>query len=38
VRYFAFTDQEIVIQLNTVGPWSVSYVNLADDPRQTALA
>jgi quercetin dioxygenase-like cupin family protein len=34
--HYAFTDEETVIQLNSVGPWSLNYVNLADDPRNKA--
>lgn len=32
-RHFAFTRVETVIQLHGVGPWSLTYVNPADDPR-----
>jgi quercetin dioxygenase-like cupin family protein len=31
--HYAFTDEETVIQLNSVGPWSLTYVNPEDDPR-----
>ena len=30
----AFADEETVVQLNTTGPWGVTYVNPKDDPRQ----
>jgi quercetin dioxygenase-like cupin family protein len=33
--HFAFTDEETVIQLNSIGPWGITYVNPKDDPRQT---
>lgn len=33
VAHFAWTTQESVIQLNNIGPWSLTYVNPADDPR-----
>ena len=33
VRHFAFTRGETVIQLHGVGPWGLTYVNPADDPR-----
>ena len=33
-NHFAWTKDEVVVQLNGVGPWGVSYVNPADDPRQ----
>jgi quercetin dioxygenase-like cupin family protein len=32
-HYFS-ADADTVIQLNSVGPWSLSYVNPKDDPRQ----
>jgi quercetin dioxygenase-like cupin family protein len=31
--HYAWTDQETVVQLNGVGPWTITYVNPADDPR-----
>lgn len=34
--HFGFTDEEAVIQISTVGPWTISYVNPADDPRSKA--
>ncbi|HET6467132.1 MAG TPA: cupin domain-containing protein [Geminicoccaceae bacterium] len=33
--HHVFADEETVIQINTIGPWSLSYVDPADDPRQT---
>ena len=36
MAHFAFTDEETVIQLNASGPWSLTYVNPADDPRKKA--
>ena len=33
--HFAFTKEETVIQVNAVGPWSITYVNPADDPRNS---
>ena len=32
--HYAFTDEETVIQINTVGPWGLTYINAKDDPRQ----
>ncbi len=32
--HFAFIDEETVIQITTTGPWGLSYVNPADDPRR----
>jgi quercetin dioxygenase-like cupin family protein len=34
MAHFAYTDEETVIQLNSVGPWGLEYVDPADDPRQ----
>ncbi len=31
--HFAWTKVETVIQLNNIGPWSLTYVNPGDDPR-----
>ena len=33
--HYVFTDQEAVVQLSSVGPWGITYVNAADDPRTT---
>lgn len=33
VRHFAFTNGATTIQLHGVGPWGLTYVNPADDPR-----
>ncbi len=32
--HFAWNKDEVVVQLNGVGPWGVTYVNPADDPRK----
>ena len=32
--HYVFTDEETVIQINTVGPWGLTYINPKDDPRQ----
>ena len=34
LAHFAFADEDTVIQLNSTGPWSLTYVNPADDPRK----
>lgn len=34
VRHFAEAKGETVLQLHGVGPWSLTYVNPADDPRK----
>jgi quercetin dioxygenase-like cupin family protein len=33
MAHFAFADEDTVIQLNSTGPWSLTYVNPQDDPR-----
>jgi quercetin dioxygenase-like cupin family protein len=32
--HFAWTSEETVFQLNVMGPWTVTYLNPADDPRK----
>lgn len=32
-NHFAWTKEETVVQLHGTGPWGVTYVNPADDPR-----
>src|SRR3712207_2164105 len=32
-QHYVFIDQPTEIQLNSTGPWSVTYLNPADDPR-----
>ncbi|MFV8376186.1 cupin domain-containing protein [Flavobacterium sp. LB1P62] len=32
-RHYFFTKEECVIQLHGMGPWGITYVNTADDPR-----
>ena len=32
--HFAMTNEEVVVQLNGVGPWGINYVNPSDDPRK----
>jgi hypothetical protein len=32
-RHFAQADGETILQLHGIGPWGISYVNPADDPR-----
>jgi hypothetical protein len=31
---FGYTKEETVIQLHGVGPWGLTYLNPADDPRK----
>lgn len=33
MRHFASTRGETVVQIHAVGPWKLTYVNPADDPR-----
>jgi len=33
MAHFALVDEDTVIQLNSTGPWGLTYVNPADDPR-----
>jgi quercetin dioxygenase-like cupin family protein len=35
MAHFAFADEDTVIQLNSTGPWTLTYVNPNDDPRKT---
>lgn len=32
-HHFARADKETVVQINGIGPWGITYVNAADDPR-----
>ena len=34
MHHFAWTSEETVFQLNVTGPWTVTYLNPADDPRK----
>jgi len=34
MHHFAYTKEETVIQLSGIGPWGITYVNAADDPRK----
>jgi hypothetical protein len=33
-NHFAWTKQETIVQVHGVGPWDITYVNPADDPRK----
>ena len=35
MQHFVYTDEETVLQINSIGPWGVTYVNAKDDPRKT---
>lgn len=34
MNHYVWTKEETVIQLNVIGPWGITYVNPADDPRK----
>jgi quercetin dioxygenase-like cupin family protein len=38
MKHTAWSEGETVIQLHGVGPWQITYVNPADDPRNTKKA
>lgn len=33
-NHFALTRDEVIVQVHGVGPWGITYVNPADDPRK----
>lgn len=33
--HFVYVDEETVIQVNSIGPWGLDYVNPDDDPRKS---
>jgi quercetin dioxygenase-like cupin family protein len=35
MAHYAYADEETVVQLNSTGPWGLTYVNPKDDPRNT---
>ena len=35
MQHYVYADGETVLQLNSIGPWGVVYVNAKDDPRTT---
>jgi quercetin dioxygenase-like cupin family protein len=34
MAHFAYAEEDTVVQLNSTGPWGLTYVNPADDPRK----
>ncbi|MGI8705014.1 MAG: cupin domain-containing protein [Sphingomicrobium sp.] len=34
MTHYAHVDEEMVLQINSTGPWAINYVNPADDPRE----
>ena len=35
MQHYVYADEETVLQLNSNGPWGLTYVNEKDDPRKT---
>jgi quercetin dioxygenase-like cupin family protein len=35
MKHYVYSDDEAVLQLNTSGPWGLTYANEKDDPRKT---
>jgi len=33
-NHFAFFKEETILQVNSIGPWDITYLNPADDPRK----
>jgi hypothetical protein len=31
--HFAFADEAVTVQLHSIGPWGITYIDPADDPR-----
>jgi quercetin dioxygenase-like cupin family protein len=38
MHHYAYTKKETIIQLSTVGPWGINYINPSDDPRNATAA
>jgi hypothetical protein len=36
MAHFAYTGEETVIQLNSTGPWTLTYIDPEDDPREAS--
>ena len=36
MRHSAWTEEETVLQLASIGPWDINYVNPSDDPRKAS--
>ena len=34
MRHFAWAEGQTIVQISTIGPWGITYVNPSDDPRQ----
>lgn len=38
LAHYAHVQEDTVVQLSSTGPWAISYINPADDPRQAAVS
>jgi hypothetical protein len=38
MHHFAYTKKEAIVQLSAMGPWGITYIDPADDPRTAAKA
>lgn len=36
MKHFAWMEGDVILQLHGQGPWTITYVNPADDPRNTS--
>jgi quercetin dioxygenase-like cupin family protein len=36
MHHFAWAEGETIVQISTMGPWGITYLNPADDPRKSA--
>jgi len=36
-HHYAWTKEETIVQLHGTGPWGITYINPADDPRKNAV-
>lgn len=34
MQHYAWAEGETILQLATIGPWKINYINPADDPRK----
>lgn len=34
MAHYAHVDEETVVQISSTGPWAITYINRADDPRE----
>ena len=36
MHHYAWSEGETIVQISTMGPWAITYVNPSDDPRKSA--